>query len=402
MSSPGVMAGSVANMVWHHIVKADGTSASVLSPKGFFMPDSPLSPDSGTLFGAQKATSPRDLDSETTETPSGRPLSLPFPSAGLGPLLPSSLASDISHNSTYSPRKPYDTEGSYELASGAQRPSISGTTGIAKVSNSFSTGFASPSPWNDTQNQSWGRQGFGGQTPRSHKARDQSMCSPWAGPYSPTATSPILTGTPPGLPGLPMCLSPQPSQNSANFERWCRNRLLEDKLNTLAANVEVSTSLTPLHSPHTIGDHFLNAKLLLPPPADIEPERTPEKAKATFSREEGEAISEQVPVMPEFHSEAGETEDGKGEGDRKEHRGPFNRRCRYINIKGGCREGADCPYNHSPSPRKRTQSPKKELVDNSDGTGPRAIITRGMSSGEQKVSSLSPTNLCIIDANTYQ
>ena len=390
MASTGLAASSsledvvpVLDMVWHTVVKNDGTSAKVLGPKDLFDHLQLQSQEISTLPRSQRTILPRDLHNETTGN-HGRSQSLTFPNTGLGPLLPSNIAADIANAATYSPRRTFDSEGSYHLSSPTQRPSISGPPGLPKYSNNFGSGLTSPSPWNDSNHQSWGRQGLGSQTSRSQlRARENSVYSPWAGPYPNAGQSPNPIGPPPGLPG-PSSHTPQSSHsshNTANFERWCRNRLLEDKLNTLAASVEGTTTSTPQQSPNGSGKPFLPPQLL-PLPAEKELEKIPHSATADLAEIEG-AVGEQGRA-PELQSEYGEEEERKGERDAKGFCRSYNRRCRFLDLKGGCREGADCPFSHSVLSRNR--SPKKELADNSGGAGPRAIITRGVSSSDKKAS----------------
>jgi len=369
------------DMVWHTFVKNDGTAAKVLGPKDLFDHLQIQSQETSNLPRSQRTILPRDLHNETTGN-HGRPQSLTFPNTGLGPLLPSNIAADIANAATYSPRRGLDGEGSYHLSSPTQRPSISGPPGLPKYSNNFGSGLTSPNPWNDSNHQSWGRQGLGSQTPRSQlRARENSVYPPWTGPYSNAGQPPNPIGPPPGLPG-PLPHTPQSSHgshNTANFERWCRNRLLEDKLNTLAASVEDTTASTPLQSPNVSGKHFLPPQLL-PPPAEKEPEKMPHSVAAA---DLVEIVGEQDRAL-ESQSEYGEEEERKGERDAKEFHRPYNKRCRFLDLKGGCREGADCPFNHSVLNRNR--SPKKEPADSSGSAGSRAIITRGVSSSDKKAS----------------
>jgi len=385
MTSTGIAASSslenvvpALDMVWHTIVKNDGTSAKVLGPKDLFDHLQIQSQEISSLPRSQRTVLPRDLHNETTGN-HGRSQSLTFPNTGLGPLLPSNITADITNAATYPPPRTLDGEVSYHLSSPTQRSSISGPSGLPRYSNNFGSGLTSPNPWNDSNHQSWGRQGLGSQTPRSQpRARENSVHSPWAGPYS----NPGQPPNPPGLPGPPPH-APQPSHshNTANFERWCRNRLLEDKLNTLAANVEGTTTPTPLQSPNESGKPFL-APQLPSPPTEKAPETAPHSAAANPVEVEG-AVGEQGRT-PEPRSGYCEEEERGGGRDTKGFHGPYNRRCRFLDLKGGCREGADCPFNHSTPNRNR--SPKKELGDNSGGAGPRAIITRGVSSSDKKVS----------------
>ena len=391
MASTGLAASScledvvpALDMVWHTILKNDGTSAKVLGPKDLFDHLQIQSQETSTLPRIQRTILPRDLHNETTGSHS-RSQSLTFPNTGLGPLLPSNIAADIANAATYSPRRTFDGEGSYQLSPPTQRSSISGPPGFPKYSSNFGSGLTSPNPWNDSNHQSWGRQGLGSQTPRSQlRARENSVYSPWAGPYSNAGQPPNPIGPPPGLPG-PQSHTPQSSHsshNTANFERWCRNRLLEDKLNTLAASVEGATASTPLQSPNESGKPFLSPQLLSPL-AEKEPEKMSHSFTAADHVEIEGAVGEQD-CAPESQSEYGEEEERRGERDTKGFHRPYNRRCRFLDLKGGCREGADCPFNHSVLNRNR--SPKKELADNSGGAGPRAIITRGVSSSDKKVS----------------
>ncbi|RPB21281.1 hypothetical protein L211DRAFT_447377 [Terfezia boudieri ATCC MYA-4762] len=384
MTSTGLAASSsledvvpALDMVWHTIVKNDGTSAKVLGPKDLLDHLQIQSQETSTLPRGQRTISPRDLHNETTGN-HGRSQSLTFPNSGLGPLLPSNIAVDIANAATYSPRRTFDGEGSYHFSSPTQRPSISGPPGLPKYSNNFGSGLTSPNPWNDSNHQSWGRQGLGPQTPRSQlRARENSVYSPWAGPYSSAGQPPNPIGPPPGLPGPPSHTpqSSHSSHNTANFEKWCRNRLLEDKLNTLAASIEGATASTPLQSPNESGKPFLPPQLLYTPV-----EKEPEKMPTDLVEIEG-AVGKQDHA-PESQGEYGEEEERNGERDTKGFRRPYNRRCRFLDLKGGCREGADCPFNHSVLNSNR--SPKKELADNLGGAGPRAIITRGVSSSDKK------------------
>lgn len=390
MTSTGLAASSslevvvpALDMVWHTIVKNDGTSAKVLGPKDLFDHLQVQSQETSSLLRSQRTILPRDLHNETTGNHS-RSQSLTFPNTGLGPLLPSNIAADIANAATYSPRRTFDSEGSYNLSSPTQRSCTSSPPGPPKYSNSFGSGLTSPNPWNDNH-QSWGRQGLGSQTPRSQlRARESSAYSPWGGSYS-NAGQPI--GPPPGLPGPPSHIpqSSHSSHNTANFEKWCRNRLLEDKLNTLAASVEGTTASTPLQSPNMPGKSFL-ASQPPSPPAEREAEKITYSAAATDPIEIEGVVGGQG-CAPESQSEYGEEEERKGERDTTGFRRPYNRRCRFLGLKGGCREGADCPFNHSVLNRNR--SPKKELADNLGRVGPRAIITRGVSSNDKKASPTS-------------
>lgn len=361
MSLPGISLGegvSALELVWHTVVKNNGTSVKVLGPKDLFDPVQSQLQDTGDRPRTQREALTRDIHNEISST-SNKPS---FP-VGLGPLTTSAasafttLAADISSAATYSPKRVVDNE---NLNYTTPQSSTTGTPSV-KPSNNFGPGFTS-NPWSDTPNQSWGRQGFGIQLAKSVKVREQSVHSPWPLPPTPIG-SPSLTA---------QQLQPtqaQTAHNNANFERWCRNRLLEDKINSHGSMVEDTPAQTPLQSP-IVAQPLATPRFLLPPLGkEIETVNTTEPVVV----EDGE----QGKIISLSNSESGVR--GEGQCAINCHDPPrLNTKiCKFLKHKSGCMAGVDCSYIHPG--RKRTPSPKKEEADSLTGIEPRAIITRGNS-----------------------
>ena len=426
MSSSGIAATSQEDntstneLVWHTVIKGDGTPIRILGPKdllSLFPVQNPIShPAADNFQRTPRVTVPlqRGFGESLPSTASQgttQPTQI-FPNGGMGPLAQtaastfSNIAADISSAATYSPRRVFDnSEGAYlgTAAAGTGRPPpVNFGGGESKFSNRpHDAGYTSPS-WDAGQHQSWGRPGFsgGGQSPRAYRAipRDvQSTYSTWGGSYTSEPTSPGPVSPPPGLP-IPLSpQSPQPRHNP-DFEKWCRNRLLEDKLNALTASAK-----TPLPFNHGTD------KFPLPLPLSVQ-ESTPVKESALIAagttgptmpvmtgalpagKAKGTATgtSDSTIGLPNEEDEGGEGE-GEGEGgdDKKT-------RCKYFPTKRGCRR-SDCNYIHSPKISDIKNSPKQDIAQsittsstsdtvntNTTATGPRAIITRG-TTGEKKV-----------------
>lgn len=364
MSLPGLSLEegvSALELVWHTVVKNNGTSVKVLGPKDLFDPVPSQLQDILDRPRTQRGILTRDIHNEISATSNKSTLStgLSTLAAATATSTYTTLAAEISSAGTYSPKRTVENE---NLNYATPRPSIIGTPSV-KPSHNFGTGFTS-GPWSDNPNQGWGRQAFGIQLAKSIKTRE-SVHAPWPLPPTPIG-SPSLTVQQPSQP-----TQTQTAHSNPNFERWCRNRLLDDKTSPHGSTVEDTPKQAPIQSP-TIAQPLVSQRFLLPAPGkEIETGNTEPVVVEDACDEQGKKI------ISLSNSESSVRGEGKRASNCGDSPRPNTRICKFLKHRSGCTAGVDCPYIHPG--RKRTPSPKKVEADSLTGIGPRAIIMRGTS-----------------------